>query len=74
LAGCRQDAVERALDALGRPALHAQTLGFDHPATGDRLQFSSALPADFQAALAELRSLQALEVAMDNRAPPAARW
>ena len=29
-----------------RIALHAATLGFDHPATGERMQWTSPLPAD----------------------------
>ena len=40
--------------ALGRPFLHAQRLGFDHPRTGKRLVFTSPLPPDLEAALAEL--------------------
>ncbi len=36
-----------ALD-FPRQALHAETLGFLHPATGKRLKFSSKPPADFQ--------------------------
>lgn len=31
---------------MERPALHAADLGFDHPATGERLNFSSPLPVD----------------------------
>ena len=42
---------------LGRQALHAAVLDFDHPVTGERLQCSSPLPADFQAALSALRAL-----------------
>jgi 23S rRNA pseudouridine1911/1915/1917 synthase len=46
----------RALgERLGRQALHAAVLAFDHPATGARLRFESPLPADLAAALAELR-------------------
>ena len=41
--------------ALGRPALHAKTLGFIHPVTGQRLSFGSELPSDFEQALALLR-------------------
>jgi 23S rRNA pseudouridine1911/1915/1917 synthase len=33
-------------DHDGRPWLHAETLGFDHPGSGDRLTFHSPLPAD----------------------------
>jgi 23S rRNA pseudouridine1911/1915/1917 synthase len=37
---------QRALAALGRQALHAARLGFEHPVTGRRLRFSSPLPDD----------------------------
>jgi 23S rRNA pseudouridine1911/1915/1917 synthase len=40
--------------ALARPFLHAATLGFDHPVTGERLRFEAALPAELQAVLARL--------------------
>ncbi|KAK9828066.1 hypothetical protein WJX81_007467 [Elliptochloris bilobata] len=70
----RQAAVSRALAALQRPALHAQTLGFDHPATGERLQFTSLLPADFEAALVELRAVTTPDLALAGRAPPASQW
>jgi 23S rRNA pseudouridine1911/1915/1917 synthase len=33
---------------LARPALHARTLGFTHPATGESLVFTSELPADLK--------------------------
>jgi 23S rRNA pseudouridine1911/1915/1917 synthase len=37
---------QAAISALGRQALHAAGLGFEHPVTGGRLAFESALPAD----------------------------
>lgn len=40
--------------SLGRPFLHAAALAFDHPTTGDRLSFSSPLPADLVAVLDRL--------------------
>ncbi len=43
-------------EALGRHALHARQLGFVHPATGEKLSFSSALPPDMQGALEALRT------------------
>jgi 23S rRNA pseudouridine1911/1915/1917 synthase len=43
-------ALQRALAALGRQALHAGRLAFTHPASGEVLIFSSPLPADFVAA------------------------
>jgi 23S rRNA pseudouridine1911/1915/1917 synthase len=38
-----------AAAGLHRQALHAAVLGFVHPATGERLRFESALPADMGA-------------------------
>ena len=38
-----------------RQALHAATLGFVHPVTGERLEFSSTLPADMAGLIAALR-------------------
>ncbi|MCJ8143890.1 RluA family pseudouridine synthase [Ancylobacter sp. A5.8] len=43
-----------ALDALGRQALHAGRLGFEHPVTGDFLVFDSPLPPDLLALEATL--------------------
>jgi 23S rRNA pseudouridine1911/1915/1917 synthase len=45
-----------ALAALGRQALHASVLGFDHPATGEPLRFKSPLPKDFANLLKALRA------------------
>ena len=42
---------------LGRHALHAQVLGFEHPRTGERLRFESPFPAEFLRALERLRAL-----------------
>jgi len=39
---------------LGRQALHAQVLAFDHPLTGERLRFATPPPPDLQALLVEL--------------------
>ena len=39
----------------GRLALHARALGFEHPATGERLELESELPADLQRCLEQLR-------------------
>ena len=45
----------RAGDArLGRPALHAAHLGFDHPITGRRLSFETPLPDDLIEWIADL--------------------
>jgi len=49
------EAQQAALKALGRQALHAALLGFEHPRTGDFLQFESPLPADMAALVEALR-------------------
>jgi 23S rRNA pseudouridine1911/1915/1917 synthase len=51
----RRAASRTALAALDRPALHAASLAFAHPATGARLRFESPFPADLQALLQALR-------------------
>jgi len=51
----RRPSARTALDGLTRPALHAARLAFTHPATGDRLQFESPLPADLRDLLSRLR-------------------
>ncbi len=44
----------RSTLGLSRPFLHAAELSFDHPTTGERLQFTSPLPADLATFLAGL--------------------
>ena len=46
-------------DALPRQALHAHTLGFTHPRTGEHLHFAAELPEDMRHALEKLRGLGA---------------
>lgn len=41
-------AAKAAVEAFGRPALHAKTLGFTHPVTKQRLEFDSEWPEDFR--------------------------
>jgi 23S rRNA pseudouridine1911/1915/1917 synthase len=48
--------VENCFTLLPRQALHARTLEFDHPATGERLRFGSPLPADMQAVVEKWRT------------------
>ena len=43
-------------ERLRRQALHAKSIGFSHPATGERVSFSAPLAADIADALAFLRS------------------
>lgn len=41
---------------IGRPALHARTIGFTHPATGKYVEFASALPKDMERLIKDLRA------------------
>jgi 23S rRNA pseudouridine1911/1915/1917 synthase len=42
-------------NSFARQALHAATLGFEHPVTGEVMEFSSPLPEDLAGLLAALR-------------------
>jgi 23S rRNA-/tRNA-specific pseudouridylate synthase len=44
-----------SLASLRRHALHAASIAFRHPATGERVTIEARLPADLQASLIELR-------------------
>ena len=43
--------VENCFKLLPRQALHAKTLGFIHPKTGEFMQFNSELPEDFKSCI-----------------------
>ena len=45
--------IHNAFELLPRQALHARSLGFVHPSTGERMYFEADLPTDFAAALAK---------------------
>ena len=47
--------VENCFKLLPRQALHAKTLGFEHPKTGEWMQFDSTIPTDLQEALEKWR-------------------
>ncbi len=51
----RDAAVRRIAETLGRPALHARSLAFVHPRSGERLRFEAPLPRDFLDAWNALR-------------------
>lgn len=51
----RDPVLRAAAERLGRPALHAAVLAFDHPRTGARVRFEAPLPADFREAWAAVR-------------------
>jgi 23S rRNA pseudouridine1911/1915/1917 synthase len=51
--------LKKMITSLGRQALHARTLGFIHPATGEYSEFSTPLPDDLQALCDYLAGLSA---------------
>jgi len=48
--------LQRSGERLGRQALHAFRLEFEHPVSGERLSFEGDPPADFQVCVAAFRS------------------
>lgn len=51
-----QQFVRNCFEILPRQALHAKTLSFDHPVTGERLSFDSELPEDMKKVMEKWRS------------------
>lgn len=49
--------VKNCFDACPRQALHARTLGFEHPETGERMFFTAPVPADMQALIEKFRAI-----------------
>jgi len=49
----RYDGIRQTLP-VGRPFLHAEELGFDHPITGERISMQSPLPADLAAVIDQI--------------------
>ena len=47
--------IQNCFDLCPRQALHARTLGFTHPSTGERLHFEAPLPADMTSLIAKWR-------------------
>ncbi|WP_182087091.1 RluA family pseudouridine synthase [Aureimonas sp. ME7] len=45
------------VEAFGRQALHAYRLAFEHPATGEAMEFETELPADMEELVESLRRL-----------------
>lgn len=54
--GSYKSFVENAFKLLPRQALHAKSLGFEHPRTRQWLQFDSELPDDFRSVLEKWRN------------------
>jgi 23S rRNA pseudouridine1911/1915/1917 synthase len=55
----REPLLLTAAQAIGRQALHARTLGFRHPVSGEALHFEAEPPADFMRAIELLRATAA---------------
>src|SRR5690625_2954537 len=53
--GSRKAMFRSLFKRMPRQALHAKTLGFEHPATGEQVEFDSPLPQDFLHVLNKLR-------------------
>ena len=47
--------VDNCFKLIPRQALHAKTLGFEHPTTGKMLRFDSEIPEDMQQVLEKWR-------------------
>ena len=56
--GSRRQFVHNLLTALPRQALHAHTLGFEHPTTGEALDFEAPLPPDMAYVLDRIRTVE----------------
>jgi 23S rRNA pseudouridine1911/1915/1917 synthase len=54
--GTRRAFFKNQFEICPRQALHAATLGFKHPETGEQMDFSADLPADMQALVENLRA------------------
>lgn len=48
--------IKKAVESLNRFFLHAERLAFDHPATGERLEFAVPIPQELERLLETMRS------------------
>ena len=62
--------VENCFKMIPRQALHARTLDIDHPLTGKRMHFESALPADMTSVLEKWRNYVAVKPADEEEEEP----
>lgn len=54
----RRKFFERLFEAMPHPALHAELLGFTHPATGEAVEFTAEWPDDMTHVLQRLREVE----------------
>jgi 23S rRNA pseudouridine1911/1915/1917 synthase len=59
--------IEHGSMLIDRQALHAQTLRFVHPLSGDQIHLSAPLPADMQRTLDALRRYRAIDTSKSER-------
>ncbi|KAG5033775.1 RNA pseudouridine synthase 2, chloroplastic [Glycine soja] len=59
--------IVKMVSRLDRPCLHAWTLGFQHPHTGEQVHFSCEPPADFAEILSQLRRIGSETVSFTKR-------
>lgn len=59
LSSAQRKEVAGYLQTASRQMLHARTLGFTHPMTGEEMEFSADIPPDFAGILEELREIKA---------------
>lgn len=56
--GSRARFMDRLMDTLDRPALHAETLGFVHPRSNEEVRFEAEVPEDMAYVLKRLREVE----------------
>ncbi len=56
--GSRKAFIQNLFKALPRQALHAHTLGFDHPVTGESMDFVAELPEDMAYVVERIRKVE----------------
>lgn len=57
--GTYRSFIANCFDTCPRQALHARTLGFVHPATGEEMFFTAEMPSDMQALIEKWRTFSA---------------
>jgi 23S rRNA pseudouridine1911/1915/1917 synthase len=58
--------VENCFEICPRQALHAKTLGFQHPISGEYMSFDSEIPEDMTQVLARWRNYAENSTEIDN--------
>jgi len=61
LRGLKDAVLKQRLQQLGRQALHARLLGFEHPVRGDYLEFVGSLPEDLREIVSYLENKYTLD-------------